>query len=55
MGGENTEVDENTKNILIEAAIFDPVSIRYTARKLELPSEASIRYGKGLSSEYKGL
>ena len=52
MGGENTEVDENTKNILIESAIFNPVSIRYTARKLELPSEASIRYGKGLSSEY---
>ena len=52
MGGENTEVDENTKNILIEAAIFNPVSIRYTARKLELPSEASIRYGKGLNYEY---
>ena len=52
MGGENTEVDENTKNILIESAIFDPVSIRYTSRNLELPSEASIRYGKGLSYEY---
>ncbi|MBP5679241.1 MAG: phenylalanine--tRNA ligase subunit beta [Bacilli bacterium] len=52
MGGENTEVDENTKNILIESAIFDPVSIRYTSRKLELPSEASIRYGKGLNYEY---
>ena len=52
MGGENTEVDENTKNILIESAIFNPVSIRYTSRKLELPSEASIRYGKGLSYEY---
>lgn len=52
MGGENTEVDENTKNILIEAAIFNPVSIRYTARRLELPSEASIRYGKGLNYEY---
>ena len=52
MGGENTEVDENTKNILIESAIFDAVSIRYTSRKLELPSESSIRYGKGLSSEY---
>ena len=52
MGGENTEVDENTKNILVESAIFDPVSIRYTSKKLELPSEASIRYGKGLSSEY---
>ena len=52
MGGENTEVDENTKNILIESAIFDAVSIRNTSRKLELPSEASIRYGKGLSYEY---
>ena len=52
MGGENTEVDENTKNILIEAAIFDPISIRYTSKKLELPSEASVRYGKGLSFEY---
>jgi len=52
MGGENTEVDENTKNILIESAIFDAVSIRYTASKLDLRSEASIRYGKGLSYEY---
>ena len=52
MGGESTEVDENTKNILIESAIFDPVRIRYTSKKLELPSEASIRYGKGLSYEY---
>ena len=52
MGGENTEVDENTKNILIESAIFNPVSIRYTSKKLELPSEASIRYGKGLNYEY---
>lgn len=52
MGGEKTEVDENTKNILIEAAIFDAVSIRYTASNLDLRSEASIRYGKGLSYEY---
>lgn len=51
-GGEFTEVTENTKNILIEAAIFDPVSIRYTASNLDLRSEASIRYGKGLSYEY---
>jgi len=52
MGGENTEVDENTTNILIESAIFDSVSIRNTANKLDLRSEASIRYGKGLSFEY---
>ena len=52
MGGVNTEVEPTTKNILIEAAIFDPVSIRYTASHLNLRSEASIRYGKGLSYEY---
>ncbi len=52
MGGENTEVDENTKDILIESAIFDAVSIRYTASRLDLRSEASIRYGKGLNYEY---
>ena len=52
MGGLNTEVDNNTKTILIEAAIFDSVSIRNTANKLNLKSEASIRYGKGLNYEY---
>ncbi|MBR1414135.1 MAG: phenylalanine--tRNA ligase subunit beta [Bacilli bacterium] len=52
MGGENTEVTENTKNILIESAIFDAVSIRNTASKLNLKSEASVRYGKGLNYEY---
>ena len=52
MGGMNTEVDENTKNIFIEAAIFDAVSIRNTADRLQLRSEASIRYGKGLNYEY---
>lgn len=52
MGGENTEVDENTKTILIESAIFDSVSIRTTAQRLDLKSEASIRYGKGLNYEY---
>jgi len=52
MGGENTEVTENTKTILIESAIFDSVSIRNTAAHLDLRSEASIRYGKGLSYEY---
>ena len=52
MGGENTEVDDNTKTILIESAIFDAVSIRNTANRLNLKSEASIRYGKGLNYEY---
>lgn len=52
MGGLNTDIDNNTKTILIESAIFDPVSIRTTAGRLNLRSEASIRYGKGLNYEY---
>ena len=52
MGGMNTEVDEQTKTILIESAIFNSISIRNTANRLNLRSEASIRYGKGLNYEY---
>ena len=52
MGGIDTEVTDNTKTILIESAIFDSVSIRNTAARLNLRSEASIRYGKGLNYEY---
>lgn len=52
MGGLDTEVTPRTKNIFMEAAIFDNISIRNTANRLNLKSEASIRYGKGLSYEY---
>lgn len=52
MGGLDSEVTEATKTILIESAIFDATSIRYTASSLDLRSEASIRYGKGLNYEY---
>ena len=52
MGGENTDVIATTKNIVIESAIFDATSIRNTAQRLNLKSEASIRYGKGLNYEY---
>lgn len=55
MGGFNTEIDSNTKTILIESAIFDSVSIRNTSERLNLKSEASIRYGKGLNYEYTNL
>ena len=55
MGGENTDVDENTKDILIESAIFDAIAIRYTSNRLNLKSEASIRYGKGLNYEYTNM
>lgn len=47
MGGLETEVEENTKNIIIEAAIFDGVKVRMTSKKI-LRSEASNRFEKGL-------
>jgi len=47
MGGLSTEVEDDTKNIVIEAAIFDPVLIRKTSKKV-LRSEASNRFEKGL-------
>ena len=51
MGGENTDVDENTKDILIESAIFNPYNVRYTSLRLDLRSEASLRYERGLNYE----
>ena len=50
MGGLSTEVENDTKNILIESAIFDSVSIRLTSKKI-LRSEASNRFEKGLDSK----
>ena len=47
MGGLDTEVTENTKNVIIEAAIFDNVKVRMTSNKI-LRSEASNRFEKGL-------
>lgn len=47
MGGYDTEITENTKNIIIEAAIFDSVKVRKTSNKI-LRSEASNRFEKGL-------
>ena len=47
MGGLDTEVTENTKNVIIEAAIFDGVKVRQTSNKI-VRSEASNRFEKGL-------
>lgn len=52
MGGANSGIDENTKTIVIESAIFDPYHVRYTSIHHELRSEASLRYEKGLTFEY---
>ena len=47
MGGLDTEIEEDTKNVLIEAAIFDSVKVRKTSKKI-VRSEASNRFEKGL-------
>ncbi|MEM8832418.1 MAG: phenylalanine--tRNA ligase subunit beta [Cyanobacteria bacterium P01_G01_bin.19] len=49
MGGEETEVDENTTNIVLEAALFDPVAIRRSSRAQGMRSEASTRYERGVN------
>ncbi|MGJ7043921.1 phenylalanine--tRNA ligase subunit beta [Thermoanaerobacterium thermosulfurigenes] len=51
MGGQNTEITDDTVNILIESANFKGSNIRYTSRKLGLRSEASSRFEKGLDPE----
>src|SRR6266576_1284447 len=51
MGGEETGVTDFTKNILLEAAYFLPASIRRTARNLNLPSDASYRFERGVDPE----
>ena len=50
IGGLDTEITENTKNIIIESAIFDSVKIRKTSKEI-LRSEASTRFEKGLSPD----
>jgi phenylalanyl-tRNA synthetase beta chain len=48
MGGEETGVTDKTQNVLLEAAYFSPASIRRTARMLNLPSDASYRFERGV-------
>ena len=48
MGGYDTEVTNSTKNLLIESAYFDKVSIMKTSRRLNLISDASIRFERGI-------
>jgi len=50
-GGKLAEVDENTKNILIEVANFDPVSVRKTSKKINVLTDSSKRFENDLSPE----
>ncbi|UFS60709.1 phenylalanine--tRNA ligase subunit beta [Subtercola endophyticus] len=51
MGGAATEISDETTNVLVEAANFDPVSIARTARRHKLPSEAAKRFERGVDPE----
>ena len=48
MGGEESGIGPNTKNIVIEAAVFDPRSVRATSERLGLKSDSSLRFEKGV-------
>jgi phenylalanyl-tRNA synthetase beta chain len=51
MGGENSEVIDTTRDILLESACFNPLSVRRTARHLNLGTEASYRFERGVDPE----
>ena len=51
IGGAHTEVTESTTDILVESANFSPTNNRRTAQALKIPTEASIRFEKGLRAE----
>ncbi len=48
MGGFDTEISDSTTNVLLEAAVWDQMSIAHTSRRLNLRSEASTRFERGV-------
>lgn len=51
MGGHNSEIDDNTTDVLLESAIFKPLTVRNTYLRLNLRSESSLRFEKGIDSK----
>ncbi|MFP3980304.1 MAG: phenylalanine--tRNA ligase subunit beta [Desulfobacterales bacterium] len=51
MGGQNSEIMETTTRVLIESARFDPVSVRKTAKRLGISTDASFRFERGVDPE----
>ncbi len=51
MGGLNSEIEPHTRNVLLESAYFNPVSIRKTSKKLALNTDASHRFERGIDPE----
>ncbi len=50
MGGEETEVDDTTQNLMLEAAVFSPIAIRRSSRSVGLRTDASTRFERGVNS-----
>lgn len=55
MWGLHTGISETTKNICVESAVFDAASIRQTAKRLSLTSDASMRFGKSLDPTFSPI
>ncbi len=51
MGGQNSEVEETTRDVLLECALFDPKSIRATRKALGMSTDASYRFERGVDPE----
>lgn len=51
MGGANSEIDNNTKDIILEVAHFEPTLIRKTSKRLGLSSDSSYRFERGIDVE----
>ena len=51
MGGLNSEVEDSTRDILLESAYFDPMTVRITSKRLNLSTEASYRFERGTDPE----
>ena len=50
MGGAETEISDSSRDVLLEAAVFDPLNIRATSRTLGLASESSFRFERGVDA-----
>ncbi|WP_426566662.1 phenylalanine--tRNA ligase subunit beta [Angustibacter sp. McL0619] len=51
MGGASSEVSSSTRNLLVESAHFDPITVARTARRHKLPTEAARRYERGVDTD----
>ena len=55
VGGKRGSFTENTKNIILESAYFDPVSVRKTAKRLGISTDSSYRYERGIDPTITGI